>query len=525
MLCLVVVVLSSKGIGDEATVSLQGDMPRYLMNGVYFHDLIRDLPLTNIIDYTYKYFAQYPALSLGHHPVLLGIAEVPFYAILGISVSSARWTIIFFMLLAVIAWFLLLESIFDDGVAFLSSLLFVTSPIIVDFSRVVMSEIPALALIILSVYYFHRFFESGKRKHAIAFVVSFVLSAYAKQVAIFMLPAFVLHIVIRGGVRKLVTKEVVLCFVAIGVLLAPLALMTLKFSPANVRFATSAPLAAKADLAQLFFYPRTFWSNQVSAPVVVLSVLSIGVGFLRRDRRLVLFLLWITALYGLLIYIGLRIPRLAIYWVPPFCLFASLSKDALPYRVWRIALTGIVVLVIGYQVGTGYASEPSYAKGYEDAAAYVVENWKGATVMSSANVDSGYFTFFVRKRDPAGRIVVLRADKVLATSFLHSIVEDRVSNREEIYQVLKEFGTCYVVLEEGHYKSRALDWLQQEVKKDRFVLRREIPIQSKSERLQGVALGIYEYKECGPPNPDAILQMNIPLIGDSIEVRLAEIVE
>ena len=38
----VAIVLASKGITDEGTVSLQGDMPRHMMNGVYFYDLRAD---------------------------------------------------------------------------------------------------------------------------------------------------------------------------------------------------------------------------------------------------------------------------------------------------------------------------------------------------------------------------------------------------------------------------------------------------------------------------------------------------
>ena len=127
-----------------------------MMNGVYFYDPIKDLPLTNPIEYTLQYFARYPALSFGHHPLLLGVAEVPFYTIFGVSVFSARLTIVFFMALAGTMWFLLIRAIYDENVTFLSSL-FITTPFIADFSRVVMTEIPTLALIIVATYYLLHF--------------------------------------------------------------------------------------------------------------------------------------------------------------------------------------------------------------------------------------------------------------------------------------------------------------------------------------------------------------------------------
>ena len=54
---------------SEGTISLNGDMPRYLMNGVYVLDLVRDRPfssLDTLIEYTELYYGRYPALSLGH---------------------------------------------------------------------------------------------------------------------------------------------------------------------------------------------------------------------------------------------------------------------------------------------------------------------------------------------------------------------------------------------------------------------------------------------------------------------------
>ena len=121
-------------------------------------------------------------------------------------------------------------------------------------------------------------------------------------------------------------------------------------------------------------------------------------------------------------------------------------------------------------------------------------------------------------------MVVLRANKVLATSYFNRIVEERISRPADIYQILEDFGTCYVVLEESPYKSRSLRWLRAEVSTERFVSRRKIPIRSNDRRLQGVSLGIYEYKGCGRADPDAVLDLKIPLIGDSIQVKLGEII-
>ena len=73
----VILLLTTKHIGDESYVSQNGDMPRYLMNGVFLKDALRDLPLQNPIEYSQDYFIQYPALSLGFHPPFLALADEP----------------------------------------------------------------------------------------------------------------------------------------------------------------------------------------------------------------------------------------------------------------------------------------------------------------------------------------------------------------------------------------------------------------------------------------------------------------
>jgi hypothetical protein len=180
-------------------------------------------------------------------------------------------------------------------------------------------------------------------------------------------------------------------------------------------------------------------------------------------------------------------------------------------------------VIVGYQFAVSFQLELTYANGYEEAARYVVEERKGESVLFSSNVDTGYFIFFVRKHNPSQDLIVLRADKILATSHMRRIVEERISKREEIYEILRDFGICYVVIEDQEFKSRPLEWLREEVKSDKFILRKRILIRSNNHNLRDVVLSIYEYTGYTPPRRGKILHMNIPLIGDSIAVKLDDL--
>ncbi len=553
--CLIVIglsvlTLSTKGLTNSGTFSLQGDMPRYLMNGVFFHDSIQDFPFSDPIQYVKEYYVRYPALTLGHHPLLPSLAEVPFFFLFGISVFSAKATTLAFVFLGIFAWFELVKTLYNSHIAFLSSLLFLTSPMIVEYSRVMMSEIPALALIIVATYWFFRYCKNERPHEAFGYVLCFVLACYAKQMVIFMFPIFFVYLGVTKGIRFLMKQQTIMSCLAIIILLIPLAVMTWTLSPANVSMVTQnivKPLAPQAEevekgkegifqsvgsyihwkliSTEWLFYPTVLWKKQVSVVPLVLSVGAVVMMVWRREKRSLYFFLWIMAMYGMVTFMGMRIPRLGIYWIPPVCLFAALSLEAVNSPVWRVVVALLLIGSVGYQFGVGYASEPEYAKGYEEAASYVVNHSKGASVLYSAKVDTGYFIFFVRKFDPEGRLVVLRADKVLSTSRLDRIVEEKISTPGELYDVLRDFGTCYVVLEEGHYTSPALNLLAEEVQSEQFIRKHTISIDSNNRRLQGVNLGIFEYRGCGPPNKNALVNFNIPLANLSIRLKFSDVID
>ena len=348
ILCVVALILSTKGIMDEGTVSLHGDPPRHMMNGVYFYDLIKDLPLTNPIEYTLQYYARYPALSLGHHPLLLGVAEVPFYTVFGVSVFSARLTIIFFTMLAVIIWFLLIKSIYDEKVAFFSSLLFVTTPFIADFSRVVMTEIPTLALVIVATYFFFKYCELEDKKYAFAFVIFFILSISSKLIAIFMLPAFLLYFIITKGFRKLITKEVIISCIIILLMITSLTIITLKYSQFNVVWIKES-LFSFFWLSNISNSLKFIWHDHLSFPVLTLSIISICISIYQRDKRVIFLILCIMGLYILTALVDAPAPRYAIYWIPFFCLFAATAVNFFHHRTCKVALSIILLIIAGYQ--------------------------------------------------------------------------------------------------------------------------------------------------------------------------------
>jgi hypothetical protein len=195
------------------------------------------------------------------------------------------------------------------------------------------------------------------------------------------------------------------------------------------------------------------------------------------------------------------------------------------YRSWKVLVSTMTLVIAGHQFVYAFQTEPEYAYGYEQAAKYVLENRKGESVLYSGVNDTGYFIFFVRKHNPDRDLIVLRANKILATSKMMRIISDRITSREEIYEALKNYGVQFVVIEDIEYDSRALEWLREEVKSDKFILRKRISLKSNRSYIDKVPLYIYEYKEYMYPKDDVILHINIPLMGDSIKIPFKDLIK
>ena len=525
--CLLALFASAVGITDEGHVSLQGDMPRYVMNGVFVLDAVRDGAIfrpTSLLEYARHYYARYPALSLGHHPPLVPVLEAPLYALFGVSIASARLVEVGAFVAAVALLYLIVLTLYDWIAASIAAVLLATSPFVILLARSVLSEVPAIALVLAAVLFLLRFCVRERRTDLVLFVVAASLSLYAKQLAIFMFPTYVAIVWTAMGGRRLFRWDLFLATGAVLLLSAPLVPITLELSPMNVAITIGprvhATTRSPMDMARVALQSQLAW------PVVALAGIAAARGVLRRDIRVVVLGFWtVTVFLAMVVAAPWEPDRYSVYMVPAICaLAASLASK---WKRRDVAAGAIVVLclVSAVQASTGLQDHLPGATGYEEAAKFVLESNPGSTVLFSGDVDSGYFTFFIRKHDPERRLVVLRSDKLLTTSMMaRPAIAERIAAPAEIYQQLRTFGTRYIVIEDRPSASRVLEWLRQELRTPNFAERRRIHIGSSDRRLRGTDLVVYEYLAATTPDPGAVLSMNLPLVHQSVAVPLADLI-
>jgi len=525
---VIALTVGGAGLTDEGYGAAGGDMARFLMNGVFIHDLFVDRPLagwSQFLEYTQLYYARYPALSLGHHPVLLPLLEALSFAVFGISVAAGRLVPLVSFIAAVVFLHELVRRRYGRAAAFAAATLFATSPMVITFARLVVAELLAIALVLASAYYLTRFCETDRRAALVGSAGAFALSVYAKPQTVLIAPALLVLPLTAVPFQRLLRRDVMIAAVATLVAALPALAVPLMVSYSNLHGAMGvAPPGSTTRFGSLLWAAL---EPQLAWPVLTVAALAIARAIVRRDSRSLIFLLWVACVTPALFFFGGikgEVGRYTLYWVPALCgLAGSLLAD------WR---NRVVPLMIAAALTVGAVMQASemgrystHAGGYEEAAQFVLAAKPEATVLFSGDMDTGYFAFFVRKHDPARRLIVLRSDKVYTTSNMRApSVEDRIQRPDQIYDALHKFGTRYVVIEDRASESRVLEWLRQELKTPRFVERRRIPLRTTDPRLRGTSLAIYELRDATPPDPDAVLSLHLPIVGQSLAVNLRDLI-
>lgn len=535
--CLLGVVLVSRGITDEGAVSLDGDMPHYLLNGAFLYDVLHDAPLRAPLEYAERYYARYPALTLGHHPFVPALAEIPFFWAFGVSVFAARLATASAFALLLVFWMSLVRQVYDTTTAVFSSLLLISTPGIIPLFQIVLSEPFTLCLIVLSLYFMQRYCATGRAGAGVAFALCVVLSAYAKHLAVFIFPVYAFQLASAFGIRRLFSRSTLITAVCIGVCLLPLVAVTLKYAQWNVAIVTQFVKPGQRTSSTNFMrVAQWLWEGQfrLTIPVLVLAGVAVAGAAVTRDRRILLFVTWAASVYVGLLLMGVTNNRFFCYWMPAFCALAAAVVQLASTPRWRTAWTMVLIATVGYQFWTSAAdaatpmkaaARPAGATGYEEAARYVSENRLGDTILYSAAVDTGYFVFFVRKANPTNQLVVLRSDKVLTTARMGYLnFKLNVSDPSEILPILQKYGVGYVVIEDRPFPDGPLRWLQNMVQTSDFAMRKRIPIKSTDLRMDGATLSIYEYKARVPAAADVSLSIGVPLMNGVIQVPLADLV-
>lgn len=521
------------------------DADKIAMDGVFVFDFVKDLPrsLLHPYDYAVEYYARYPSLSIGQRPLFFPTIEALFYAVMGLTHMAPRIAVLLFLYLGMLSWAFLVNRTHSFRIAILSLTLWLCNPHIFILSQNILLEIPTLSMSILTLYLLHRYVSAPSRRMGIILGIVTGLMLWTNQKAAFMLPMFVLYPLCRKKLKYFTAGSTWLSAAIIMIFLIPLALISFWLGEHNIAVSLQDHMAAKqAEIihqghSQLFVYLYFLYQDHFSLPFLILAAVGMAAAILTKDPDSLPYGLTIFCVYLTFTIVSVKIPRYAIYWIPPFCFFIALAVDHLANdltpkikRGKTVILAMLLSLPVIYQIWTCFPIHIYHVSGYEAAARYVVERSR-SPVLFFTGLGNGQFSFFVRKLDPQKHFIILRGQKMIATSLLHHDHHLNVylHDEKEIYKALQQMGVQYVVVESPLHAPQvpAFKALKKVLKNpEKFACEKTFPVTIRpSSRTSDYKLIIYRNLKPMPIRKNQPLTLHIPAAGKTLKMTLSDITE
>jgi hypothetical protein len=491
------------------------DETRHVMTGVFFRDLLVDLPLDRLRPYAVEYYLQYPALGVLVWPPLFYGIEGLFMLVFGTSFLVAKVLVGLFSAMACVYLFLLVRRTHGTAAAVIAALLLGLSPMVFQLSRQVMLEMPALAFALAAVFYFVRYLDMQRRSDVFLAAAASAAFALTRYDAHFLLLFFLLCLL---GLRRfdlLRRREVWLASLLALAFVVPLYVpMLQEFGRTHLRVTVQGgpdPSAHRGLLHALWYYPGNL-PRQIGWALLVPALAGL-VSALRPERRRAAWPYLALAAATWLAFTPLAElqARHSIYWVPAFALFAVEGVEWIASR----ARTAVAAIVVCAAFWTAVRSPSPYIRGYEAAARYVVANTSSRFSFMDGFLNGG-FIYQVRRHDPGRRLWVLRGDKIL-----YGVLNDPRGGYKEyaggeagILDILFRYDPDLIVVEEPQviFKTAMADRLRQTLAShpERFELVRSFPVESNVAAFKGVRLDVYRTKL---RNPSPVQRVSFDMMG------------
>ncbi len=543
---LVLLLLATLGVLYVAAAPasepfFNNDETRHVMTGVYFRDALRDLPATHLRDYTTNYYLQYPALGLLVWPPFFYVVEGLAMSVGGTSLVVSKTLIALFAALGCVYLFRLVRRTHDAARAAVAVLVFGLAPLVFTLSHYVMLEVPTLALGLVATFYFIRYLDAPRRRALALAALAAALAALTRFDAIYLLPFFAALLFIKGRVNLLGRKEVLVAAASALVLVAPAyALSASGIGWMHFKFATetvSPDDPGFLSLQRLIFYPSRLpaqlgWFAFVPALIGLVA----ACGSARRRRAAWPYLALVAAVYMTFTPLGELESRHAIYWLPAFACFAAdgLCFIAAKLRAPQVYLPLAGLVLVGLAWTTLAAPRP-YVRGYAEAARSVADESNASPFCLFVGKLNGNFIYQLRRADPARKLWVLRADKILYSVLIVPGMEQRqyAANETEMLAAIYKYDPGFLILEQPQSlahtsKDEGLGSdFEEQVRAvvrnhpERFKLEKEIAVESNHPDYTGMRLQLFRnvYRN---EQPEHKLDLPILMLRQSLQTTVPE---
>jgi hypothetical protein len=490
--------------------------------GLYVASFIHDLPLRHPIQYTYRYYAQYPSLGIVMYPPAFYVVEGVAFFILGPTVVTARLTLLCFALFGLYFWFNLVSELEDEYTAALSTVLLAFLPSVLEYEKAVMLDIPLMAFCMAASYFWVLYLRRGSNHLLYWFAAFLCLAFLTKHHAIYLLLWCPITLVAARKWDRILNWRTAavagLCFLVV----APVYVLQIVMNASLV-------LNIKGTPANSTMQWGYYWSKLpylIGWAALVLSLFGILTCFwwAKRESAIVM-LAWIASCYIVFTLVRHKDAegRYILYWVPAFAYFAVAPFTRKTVVPWiRVLGIGLVAVVLASYTVRAWTYQRTYVSGYAQMAQRLTQS-QGGCVLVDMDLP-GNFIFFMRAFDPARRFVILRKALYEARTIREWGATEFAHNQSDVEQILKNDSVRYVVAETNmklHFSSQAdlrelLDHSRQ------YKLVETVPIESNMNGWEGRSLTLYESEVPVVP-PQGMLHIKMSNLTHDIDIPFQQL--
>ena len=500
------------------------DSPRHALNGVFIKDLVAAFPWRDPAGFAAQYYMQYPALTILFYPPLFYLISAPFFAVMGVSHTTALWVVMVHYIALAFGLYVLARRWLTFSIALAVGLSIMAIPGVALWGRQVMLEIPAMAFAVWAFVLLRRYCDEAHP--SLLYVGAFLLlcAIYTKFSAIFLVPVAGLMLLSAEGQNIWRNRHVWISAALFIVGFIPVAFLTLKFGQANLQSITG---IADSEVSRASIAGWLWYAAKLPEQLGWLLLFAAGAGLAaswisRREIDKVdgvLLLGWFVIGYFFFSMIDLKEARHSTLLLPPLLIFAGLAAAKfLPARIgaW---------LAISLVVGTGaytWRYEPVPAvDGYREAANWIANHAPDNAIVMFSGKRDGSFIFNMRTHEGRRDLYVIRADKLLLDISVRRElgVEQKVFTTQQIGEMLDHYGVQYVVAQSDFWIDlEVMSRLQEALQTNQFEPAATIAVTANFPQ-EDKELRIYRNTHPIPPGR-ADLKLNLPIIGRSLEGRV-----
>jgi hypothetical protein len=476
--------LHSDAIGQDNT--------RHLFTGIFFLDLWKSLPVENLHDFAFSYYAKYPSLGLLHWPPFFHITESICFWVFGIHVEVARLLVLAYAFLG--SAYIYRTSREMGAGAFggvIGSMVFLCMPIVFQMSQQIMLELPSVSLAIVAFFYFLIYLRQNNFTALLLSGGFAVASVLTKETGVYLIFLFAAAGFQKKGWKLLEDgKLYVVAILAASIVLA--------YNYYASQYTGVRTLTLFKDYKPVLFWVNaTFLIKNFGWLPCVLLLLVVVQSWRHKKWSWLLFLsVGITTTFLLISFVRFPMQRHLMAPAHIFALAIAFTPSVLPAK-WGIN-RWIPFAALFLQSVLAFMGSYPVVNGYQGISETLLSRPEGASIFIHTLLP-GNVSFHTRRLEPANQRFLLSSSKLLSYESNDEEVQESLNSADEILHLLDQYGVKYLLVEsrnKSYHKPGIYEVFRELIQRpEHFTHLQKFPIQ---DTLSGDStISLYEFNGDG----------------------------